>query len=280
MKFCYNSRMDEVIDGLKELGFNSYEAKVYLALLKKYPATGYEVGQVSNIPQSRAYDTLKVLEKRKIVIASNSKPVTYTPIKPGELTKRFRRKIASTLDYLDKSLPNVKDDYTEPLLSISGNSSIREKIVELIKHAQKEIYIEIWSQDFKFIEPYLLDAYNRGVEIKMVGYDNFKSNFGLVFEHSSGKEIEQSLGGKMAILAVDDLEGVIGNSSSTKNETPQVIWTKNPSVVFLIKEFIVHDMYLLDVEQNLSEQLKVVYGKNLKKLREKILGNEAFFNIH
>jgi hypothetical protein len=39
-------------------------------------------------------------------------------------------------------------------------------------------------------------------------------------------------------------------------------------------------MYLLDVELNLSEQLKVVYGKNLKKLREKILGNEAFFNIH
>ncbi len=33
----------------------------------------------------------------------------------------------------------------------------------------------------------------------MVGYDNFQSNFGLVFEHEHGKEIEHSLGGRMII---------------------------------------------------------------------------------
>ena len=59
--------MNEIIESLKELGFNSYEAKVYVALLKKYPATGYEVAQLADIPQSRAYDTLKALENEKIV---------------------------------------------------------------------------------------------------------------------------------------------------------------------------------------------------------------------
>ena len=33
--------MEDVIEKLKDLGFNSYEAKVYVALLKKYPATDY-----------------------------------------------------------------------------------------------------------------------------------------------------------------------------------------------------------------------------------------------
>ncbi len=272
--------MDKVIESLKELGFNSYEAKVYLALLKKYPATGYEVSQIADVPQSRAYDTLKSLEKEKFVVATNTKPVTYTPIKPSELTKRYKRKINSTIEFLDKNLPNVKDDYTEPILSITGGANIREKIIEIIKNAKKEIYIEIWSQDFKFIEPYLLEAYNRGVEVKMVGYDNFKSNFGLVYEHGSAKEIEASLGGRMIILAADNEEGIIGNSSSLKAENLHVAWTKNLGVVFLIKEFIVHDMYLLDVEENLSEQMKVVYGKNLKGLRDKILGVNYPYLIH
>lgn len=272
--------MDEVIESLKELGFNTYEAKVYLALLKKYPATGYEVSQLSDVPQSRAYDTLKALEKEKVVVATNSKPVMYTPIKPKELTQRFKRKITSTIEYLDKRLPNVKDDYTEPILSISGSANIREKVIEIIRNAKHEIYIEIWSQDFKFIEPYLLEAYDRGVEVKIVGYDNFKSNFGLVFEHSSAKEIETSLGGRMIILAVDNEEGMIGSSSSLKNEEIHVVWTKNSGVVFLIKEFIVHDMYLIDVEENLSEQMKVVYGKNLKTLRDKILGAHSPYRIH
>ena len=80
--------MDEIIESLKEIGLNGYEAKVYLALLKKYPATGYEVSKLANIPQSRAYDTLKALELANIVTGSNTKPVTYSPIKPKELTKR------------------------------------------------------------------------------------------------------------------------------------------------------------------------------------------------
>lgn len=272
--------MDEIIESLKELGFNTYESKVYLALLKKYPATGYEVSQLSDVPQARAYDTLKALEKQKIVIANTSKPVTYTPIRPSELTKRYKRKIASTLEFLDKNLPNVKDDYTEPILSISGSATIREKLIEIIKNAQSEIYIEIWSQDFKFIEHYLLEAYNRGVEIKIVGYDNFKSNFGLVFEHAFAKEIEQSLGARMVILAADNTEGIIGNATTINNEISHVVWTKNSGIVFLIKEFIVHDMYLIDVEENLSEQMKVVYGKGMKKLREKILGSEYLYRIH
>lgn len=272
--------MDEVIERLKEVGFNTYEAKVYLALLKKYPATGYEVSQVANVPQSRAYDTLKTLEKEKIVVASNSKPVTYTPIKPGELTQRFKRKVNSTLEFLDKNLPNVKEDYTEPILSISGSANIREKVAEIIKNAKQEIYVEIWSYDFKLMEQYFLDAYNRGVEIKIVGYDNLKSNFGLVFEHSSAKEIETSLGGRMIILVADNKEGIIGNSSSIHAENVHVVWTKNPGIVLLIKEFIVHDMYLIDVQNNLSDQMKITYGKNLKTLRDKVLGTNAPYRIH
>lgn len=272
--------MDDIIENLKELGLNTYEAKVYLALLKKYPATGYEVSQIANVPQSRTYDTLKSLEKEKITVASNSKPTTYTPIKPSELTQRYKRKINSTLDFLDKHLPNVKDDYTEPILSISGSANIREKVIEIIKNAKSEIYIEVWSQDFKFFEPYLADAYDKGVEIKIVGYDNFKSNFGLVYEHGSAKEIELSLGGRMIILVVDNNEALIGNSNSINKDNLHVVWTKNSGVVFLVKDFIVHDMYLLDVEENLSEQMKVVYGKNLKTLRNKVLGTHSPYRIH
>lgn len=272
--------MDELVEHLRELGLNSYEAKVYLALLKKYPATGYEISRLADVPQARAYDTLKALENDKLVVASNEKPITYTPIKPTELTKRFKRKINSTLDYLDKHLPNVKDDYTEPILSITGAANIREKVIEIVQNAKSEIYIEIWSQDFKFIESYLLDAYNRGVEVKIVGYDNFKSNFGLVYEHGSAKEIEMSLGGRMIILAADNEEGIIGNSSSSHLDDVHVVWTKNLGVVFLVKEFIVHDMYLLDVEKNLSDQMKITYGKNLKLLRDKVLGSHSPYIIH
>lgn len=266
--------MNEVIESLKELGFNSYEAKVYVALLKKYPATGYEVAQLADIPQSRAYDTLKALENEKIVTSSGEKPQTFTPVKPKELTKRFRRKIEANLDFLEKKLPDVKVDYNEPIHSISGENQIRNKVIEIIKSAKHDIYLEIWSYDFKYLEQYLFDAYNRGLDIKIVGYDNFQCTFGTIFKHRNGREIERTLGGRKIFLMVDDSEGLFGSSEE------KVTWTKNSDIIMLIKEFIVHDMYLLDIEYNFPEQLKYFYGIGLKRLKEKVLNKNSKYEIH
>lgn len=274
--------MSDLIEKLKEIGFNTYEAKVYIALLKKYPATGYEVSKLAGIPQSRTYDTLKVLENKNIVVSTNTKPISYTPIKPKQLTSKYQKKINSTINFLDKHLPEVKDDYNEPIITIAGKQNIHDKVIEVIKNAKREIYIEVWAQDFKIYEQELLNAYNRNVELRIVGYDNLNSRFGLVFEHAFARDIEMSLGGRMVIIAVDDSEGILGKVSSLKNDVSgtNIIWTKNQGIVFLIKEFIVHDMYLIDVEENLVEQMKYIYGKGFKRLKDKVLGSNATYIIH
>lgn len=105
--------MDEIVEKLKEIGLNEYQSKVYIALLKKFPATGYEISKLANIPQSRAYDTLKTLESMHIAIPSNTKPITYTPIKPKELTKRYKRKIDSQLIFLKKNYQMLKKKNTQ-----------------------------------------------------------------------------------------------------------------------------------------------------------------------
>ena len=159
---------------------------------------------------------------------------------------------------------------------------IAQLIIEVIQNAKREIYMEVWSQDFKFFEKELLNAYNRNVEIRIVGYDNFNSRFGMVFQHAFARDIELSLGGRMVIIAVDDSEGVVGKISSLKNDISDtnIIWTKNTGIVFVIKEFIVHDMYLIDVEENLVEQMKYIYGKGFKRLKDKVLGANATYMIH
>ena len=264
--------MDEIISKLKEIGMNEYQSKVYVALLKKYPATGYEISKIANIPQARAYDTLKALENLHVVTSSGKNPITYTPIKPKELTKRYKRKIESTLNFLDKKLPDIKEEnYTEPILTVNGKAKILDKAIELIQSARKTIYISLFAQDFKYLEQHLLDAYNRGLDVKIVKYDNFICNFGRTFMHLGIPLLEHYKLGKFVFLSIDSSEGLFGITESPKNDMPETIWTKNQEIVFLIKAFIVHDMYLIDISENFPEQLRYFYGAGLKKLRDKIL---------
>ncbi len=272
--------MDKLIENLKELGFNTYESKVYVALLKKHPATGYEISKIANIPQARTYDTLKALLEKKVIISTSNKPAEYSPINPKELTKQFKRKMLSTLEYLDSHLPEVREDYSEPVLNLKGETNIKKKANEIIKSAQKEIYVEIWPQDFPEIEEELFKAYDRNVEVRVVAYGNLKPNFGLIYEHPFSKNIENSLDGRMVILCVDNKEALMGKIHSSKPDATNVMWTKNTDVIFLIKELIVHDMYLLDIQENLFEELKYTYGKGFKRLHDKILGVNNPYNIH
>lgn len=264
--------MDKLVKGLKELGFNTYESKVYLGLLKKFPATAYEVSKISKVPQARTYDTLKVLADKQIVTATAEKPVRYTPIKPTDLTKIYKRKMISNIDYLEKHLPKVKKDYVEPIQTIQGTDDVKSKLTEIIDNANKEIYIEIFSEDFKDIESNLRDAYNRNVEVRIVGYNNFKSKFGLVYEHPYSQKIEKYFNGRIIAVASDDKEAFYGRMSSVDENDFTSIWTKNRDIVFLIKEMIVHDMFILDIQETLPSELTYAYGKGLKRLYDRVLG--------
>lgn len=271
--------MKDLLNHLKELGFNTYEAKVYLSLLKHHPATGYEVSKESGVPQARAYDTLKVLERRHIIVSTGKKPATYVPVPPQDLLTRSERSFKSSLEFLRENLPNISEDIIEPVINLRGSQAILDRAVDLINHAKKEIFIEIWNDEaIKLKEP-LKKAHKRGVDVKIVGYNDVKLDFGLVYQHGLGTTLEEVLGGRWIILSVDNNEGIVG-SVSDHGSFPQAVWSKNPGIVFTIKEMIIHDIFLLDVESQLGEALNKVYGKDLIKLREKILGKDFKFSAH
>ncbi len=264
--------MEDLIEKLKEIGLNGNEAKVYLALVKKFPLTGYEISKIANIQQARAYDALKSLESKGVVLASNTKPTSYTPIRPKELTKRYKRKINSTIDFLEKKLPTIKENSVEPIVPVKGSTNAHAKIIELLQAAKKEIYLLISSSDHKFFESALMDAYNRGVEIKISGYDNFAPTFGRVFIQTSMSVLDNKNNAKTILLVIDNNEGLYGALKPNPNSGDiELIWSQNPDIVYLIKSYITHSMYLTDIEEKFPEQLKYFYGAGMKKLREKVL---------
>jgi len=52
---------------LKNLGLNSYEVKIWTALLSRGVSTAGELSDIANVPRSRSYDVLESLEKKGFV---------------------------------------------------------------------------------------------------------------------------------------------------------------------------------------------------------------------
>lgn len=271
--------MERIIDKLKDFGLNTYEAKVYLALLKHHPATGYEISKESGVPQARAYDTLKALESRGVVIPNSGKPVTYNPVNPEQLLRGWERSYTSALSFLRETLPTLSNDEYEPVINIRGDDPIYKYAQEIIQHADENLFLELWRSDADKLRDDLQIAKDRGVNINIVGYDQVDLPFCNIFQHGQARTIENSLGGRWLIICSDDKEGLVG-SFPPQEKLAQAVYTRNPRIVILIKELIVHDIFLLDVEEKLPKELKKVYGEGMFKLRRKIFGDNPSITAH
>ncbi|MBR9690362.1 TrmB family transcriptional regulator, partial [Candidatus Woesearchaeota archaeon] len=56
------------LEKIKEFGLNTYESKIWTALLSRGVSTAGELSDIANVPRSRSYDVLESLEKKGFVI--------------------------------------------------------------------------------------------------------------------------------------------------------------------------------------------------------------------
>jgi len=63
----------ETIKKIKSFGLNTYEVKIWTALLSRGVSTAGELSDIANVPRSRSYDVLESLEKKGFVIMKPGK---------------------------------------------------------------------------------------------------------------------------------------------------------------------------------------------------------------
>ncbi|MBI2135007.1 hypothetical protein HYU09_03375 [Candidatus Woesearchaeota archaeon] len=55
----------ETIKKIKSLGLNTYEVKIWTALLSRGVSTAGELSDIANVPRSRSYDNIWLCRQRK-----------------------------------------------------------------------------------------------------------------------------------------------------------------------------------------------------------------------
>lgn len=150
-----------IIEKVKHLGLNSYEAKIWTALLSKGVATSGELSDIANVPRSRSYDVLESLEAKGFVVMKLGKPIKYIAVPPTEVIERLKTKIRQDNDDRSKLLEEFKTsdlfeqltflhdtgiesvDPTDLSGIIKGRKQIFQKIQEGIINSKKEVLIAL-----------------------------------------------------------------------------------------------------------------------------------------
>ncbi|MCX8146998.1 MAG: hypothetical protein N3D84_00855 [Candidatus Woesearchaeota archaeon] len=179
-----------LLSRLKDLGLNTYESKLWTALLSRGVSTAGELSDIANVPRSRSYDVLESLEKKGFIIMKVGKPIKYIAVPPEEVIERVKKKIKEDAESQAKILDGLKNsdilaelnilhkqgvDMVEPSElsgALKGRSAIYDHLESMIKNAKKSVIISTTESGIlrkaESLKYAIKKAKERGVNIRIL----------------------------------------------------------------------------------------------------------------
>jgi hypothetical protein len=264
-------------EGLQQLGFTNYEARVYLNLLKAFPATAYEVSKHTGLPRANVYSALSALERKAAVQPVNENPVRYVPVAPRQLLGRIGKETSSRCDALAEQLVNATASVaTEFVWTLAGNAQVHGKMTEIIHQAQQHVWVKGAHHSLLPHVEELREAAQRGAEVLVILFGDASDaalyDFGphcKTYLHE-GRGTPVGMSETLVTLTRDFREAM----TATTGANGYGAFTRSPPVVTLAESLIRHEIYLAEIFLQLGPELEERFGPALYRLRHKYLPQE------
>lgn len=241
----------EFLNKLGALGLNSYEAKLWAALLSRGISTAGELSDIANVPRSRSYDVLESLEKKGFVIMKLGKPIKYIAVKPKDVVERVKSKIIEDAETNAKSLDKLKEskmlqelnmlhskgiDLIEPSElsgSFKGRNNLYTHLDSMIKTAENSIIIATTAEGLirkaDYFRRSIYRANENGVKVRIVApiTKESKSAAKRLSEYAEIKHSDKVLG-RFVIVDNKQITFMLLNDESVHSNYDSGVWVNSP----------------------------------------------------
>jgi Cd2+/Zn2+-exporting ATPase len=232
--------MDALSD-LDAIGFTEYEAKVYLALLKEHPATGYQISKQAGIPRSMVYEALGRLDVRGAVLKTEeAKATLYRPMPPDAFLDRLaaeHQRRMGTLRHELNTLYTARDE--GHLWSFSGEEAVLSYARDMISQAKHEVMLVLTDDNLSQLYQEIMQVHRRGVAVGALLTGEKTLDIGQVAHHPPHESQLHKLAESMVVV-VDEHEVLIASSYPTHYAATV---TTNSNMVQIGRQFVWMELF-------------------------------------
>ena len=239
-----------MINQLRDFGLNSYESKLWTALLSRGTSTAGELSDITTVPRSRAYDVLESLEKKGFIIMKIGKPIKYLAVDPEHVLDRVKKRILNEAavqtsiigKLVNSELLNElkllhktgvkKVNPTELSGLFKGRQNVYYYIDKKIKAAKKHVIIQTTEtgliREKENIKSTLKKAKENGIKV-MIAAPITPRNTEAANELSKFSEIkDMQTTGRFYIIDGEEVIFMLTNDVDVHQAYDSAIWVNSP----------------------------------------------------
>ena len=168
------ANQEQSIELLQQLGLKEYEAKSFVALSRLPQGTAKEISDISEVPRTRVYDSIRVLEQKGLVEIHHSNPKQFRTVSIDEAVNILKSEYVTRIESLRESLTELEPagteeetEITHEVWALSGGTAIDARTEQLIDEAEGELVMVVGHN--RMLTDGLVDALHtatdRGVSV-------------------------------------------------------------------------------------------------------------------
>jgi len=233
----------QIVAAMKEFAFTANDARVYVALLKHHPATGYELAARSGVPRSAIYTILRRLQGLGLVNAVDEKPARYVPLSPDRLLDLLESRFTRHSKELRSALKQLSGGAQQATTwTVEGYPAMLEQAERLVTSASKSAFVSLWSREAAALQESLADAASRGVDVVLFSFTPIPGAPGRLLSYGL-PEAQLERHWPHRILLVTDLGRLLVGGADQTEENRAVL-TSEPALVEMALSNLVLDITL------------------------------------
>lgn len=232
---------NRVLSGLVMFGLTRQEANIYLCLYQNGELTGYEVAKQTGISRSNVYSALAGLTDKGAAYLAQGASSKYVAVPIDEFCKNKIRYLKQEQEYLLKNIPAMKEQEIG-YITIEGYKNIWDKIINMIRSADKRIYISASYQTIEKLMKELQDAVNR--EIKLVILSDQTPKNEDLFHESTYYQCENR--GTNLRLIIDSAYALTGEITGSRDDT--CLYTGQKNFINVFKDTLRNEIKLTQLQ--------------------------------
>lgn len=232
---------ETIIGILEEFGLPTNAAKAFLALLKKNPATGYEISNRARIPRSAVYAVLNRLESMNMINTVGTSPKRYIPLSPSALLDHLQGIHADRLASLRSAFESLDlDEEAFDFWHIHGYRALILRIKDVINRCRNKLFVSLWRKEYDLLVEELKGARERGVDIILFSFCHLPGEVPEVVTYGLDQRDLLKVWNPKVIVVADQTISVMGQAVDTPSN--KAIWTNNEAITEIARNHIILDI--------------------------------------
>jgi len=259
---------DRISAAFGRLGVPQQEALAYLALLREGGVSGYQLSKIAGIHSSKIYGILQRLMGRGFVVAADTRPKKYFACPPEEVVEKIEKEMTATVAGLGQALKSIQKSNNGnnlPAWNITSRADVIFKAKEIIQGSAKAIFLAVWAKELKPLRQALSEAVGRGVDLRVVAYGHTGFKQGTVYAHRPSDYPYRERKERRFVLTSDNQKALIANFGEDGSENG--LWTEQRGLVLLFRDFVIHEIYISELERAYPHQIRALVGRDWEKMR-------------